>query len=115
MSAILLAVVVCFVAGTAEADPTGSDIRCSADTTLSFTTGLKTNGPRFVDLAGDGSAAIKFIWFKDDNTARNAGAISRSLLVYLRDYAGPRGFFFASGPDSADVDLSSASEVIVTK
>lgn len=115
MRTILVALALLAVASPALADLTGSDIRCVADTTLSFTTGLKQAGPRFVDFAADGNAAVRLVWFKRPGTGRDAGDIARSAIIYLRDYSGPRGFYFAAGPDSADVDIVTATEMVVTR
>lgn len=117
MKLILVLLAICLLVPTVAAawEPIVGDIKCTADTTLSFTTGLNANGPKVIDFALDGKAAIKFVWFKDNNTARNAGAISRTLTLLLRDYTPPRGMGFASGPDSAVVDLVTATEVIVTR
>ena len=103
------------LAAPAVADVTGDDIKCVADTTLSFTTGLKQAGPHFVDFAQDGNAAVKLVWFKKPGTGREAGDIARSLLIFVRDYSGARGFFFPTGPDSGDVDLVTATELVVSR
>lgn len=116
MRTILVALALLAVASPALADLTGSDIRCVADTTLSFTTGLKQAGPRFVDFALDGNAAVRLVWFKKpgDGT-RDAGNIARSVLVFLRDYTPPTSLYWATGPDSAKVDLSTATEVLIRR
>lgn len=116
MKRFALVLVLLAVASPALADLTGSDIKCVADTTLSFTTGLKQAGPRFVDLALDGNAAVRFVWFKKpgDGT-RTSGNIARSVLVFLRDYTPPTSLYWATGPDSAKVDLSTATEVLIRR
>jgi len=113
---LILIVALLLAAGAVGAEPGGSDIKCTADTTLSFTTGIGDPvGPSFVDIALDGKAAVKFIWFKDGATTRVSGSIARTLTMYLRDYVPPRSIYFAGGPDSAVVDLVTATEVIVTR
>lgn len=112
---VILAVALLVPSLASAWEPMIGDVKCTADTTLSFTTGLNANGPKVFDFALDGKAYVKFIWFKDNNTARNAGAVSRTLTLFMRDYTPPRGLGFASGPDSAVVDLVTATEVIVTR
>lgn len=113
---LILILVVLALASPALADLTGSDIKCVADTTLSFTTGLKQQGPKFVDFALDGNAAVRLVWFaKPGDGTRDAGNIARSLLVFLRDYTPPTSLFFPTGPDSAKVDLSTATEVLIRR
>jgi len=111
-----LVLVLLALASPALADVTGSDIRCVADTTLSFTTGLKQAGPHFTDFALDGNAAVRLVWFKKpgDGT-RTSGNIARSVLVFLRDYTPPTSLYWATGPDSAKVDLSTATEVLIRR
>ena len=115
MKRFALVLLLLAVAAPAAADVTGSDIKCVADTTLSFTTGLKQSGPKFVDFALDGNAAVKLIWFKRPGTGRDAGDIARSVLIFLRDYTPPTSLYFPSGPDSARVDLSTATEVLIRR
>jgi hypothetical protein len=103
------------LAAPAVADVTGNDIKCVADTTLSFTTGLKQAGPHFVDFAQDGNAAVQLVWFKKPGTGRGSGDIVRSLLVFLRDYTPPTSLYFPTGPDSGDVDLVTASEMLIRR
>lgn len=115
--AVLLVALMCvLVAGAAHAEMTGSMIKCTADTTLSFTTGVGNPiGPNFFDIPVDGKAAIKFIWFKDDCMARVSGQIARTVTCYLRDYTPPFSQYFTSGPDSGVVDLVTATEVLIAK
>lgn len=103
------------LAAPAVADVTGNDIKCVADTTLSFTTGLKQAGPHFVDFALDGNAAVRLVWFKKPGTGRETGDIARSLLILLRDYTPPTSLYFPTGPDSGEVDLSTATEVLIRR
>jgi len=115
MRKFLLVLILLTLAAPAVADVTGDDIKCVADTTLSFTTGLKQAGPHFVDFALDGNAAVKLVWFKKPGTGREAGDIARSLLIFLRDYTPPRSPYFPTGPDSADVDIVTAAELIISR
>jgi hypothetical protein len=110
-----LVLVLLAVASPALADLTGSDIKCVADTTLSFTTGLKQSGPKFMDFALDGNAAVRLVWFKRPGTGRDSGDVARSVLIFLRDYTPPTSLYFPSGPDSAKVDLSTATEVLIRR
>ena len=113
---ILLVVVVALMAMPVMAEPTGDDIKCVADTTLSLTTGLGDPiGPSFMEFAQDGNAVVKLVWFMGGATARSAPNVARTLLLVLRDYGGPRSFYFPSGPDSADIDMVTAAEMVVTK
>ncbi len=116
-SLCVVAMLVVALVSPATADPGGSDIVATAATGVSFTTGLGTQvGPSFVDLATDGSAWVKFIWFKDALTDRaDSTQIARKLVIQLRDYTPPRSIYFPSGPDSARVVPVTATEVVITR
>ena len=72
-------------------------------------------------VATNGDATIKFMWLKKDGTA-NAGDVIRTdpdgdignAYYLLRDIYPPRSFPFNSAPDSVYVDVSTATEVILT-
>jgi hypothetical protein len=97
----------------------GEEATVTADGGLSFTAGLYGSGPRVIDVATDGNASIKFLWFHPtsrDSIVRvdPAGTFGNSSYA-LRTAYPPRYFQFSGdGPDSAYVDLDGASEVIVT-
>lgn len=116
MKRLFLILLLALMAPAAWADLTGNDIKCVADTTLSFTSGMKSSGPRFMDFALDGNAAVKVIWFKKpgDGT-RDEANIARSVLIFLRDYTPPTSLYWATGPDSAVVDVSTATEVLIRR
>lgn len=107
-------------APVAMADLTGNDIVRTTAGGNALTTGLGSPiGPSFIDLATDGSAWVRFIWFKDGCTSRaaadSATQWSRKLVVQLRDYTPPRSMYFPSGPDSVAVGLGTATEVIISR
>jgi hypothetical protein len=92
------------------------DIKCTADTTLSLTTGLGNPvGPTALTLVSDGKACIKFLWFRDNLTARGGAQVVDSTYVFLRDYTPPRYFPMPSGADSAVVDIVTATELVIVK
>jgi hypothetical protein len=89
----------------------------TADGGGSLTKGLNFwSGPQFVDVASNGTATIKFLWFNNAATDRadsNLAEIGPNWV--LRDWTGPRSFGpFAGAPDSFFVDLGTATEVIVS-
>lgn len=89
----------------------------TADGGGSLTTGLGFwNGPQYVDTASNGTATIKFLWFKDTATDRADSNLAETGPVWvLRDWTGPRAFGpFGGAPDSFYVDLGTATEVIVS-
>lgn len=121
MRKVLTIVAVLLVAGLAlAANPREKVV--TADGGGSITTGLYFYaGTNRVDVASNGSATIKFLWFAKDATERAdstlAGAEkSESGVVWaLRDWTGPRSFHFPTGaPDSFYVDVTTATEVIVS-
>jgi len=99
------------------AGPTRSDVVLSADGGVRLTTALRgQSGPSFIDIATDGSAWIKFLWFSDDCTDRaDSTQITLKVVVQLRDYTPPRSMYFPSAPDSAYGDLVGATEVIISR
>jgi hypothetical protein len=122
MRKILVVLLVVLVAVPALAGPTRSDVAITATGGVSLTTGIGSPvGPMLFDMATDGSAWAKFIWFKDGLTSAGATArtdstmIAMKIVVQLRDYTPPRSLYFPSGPDSVHVGLSSATEVILSR
>lgn len=112
----ILILVFALVAVTAFA---GEEALVTADGGVSFTTGHYTTGPNTFDVATDGSASIKFMWFADaDRTSivRTDPVATYGEATYaLRSALPPRSFVFAGdGPDSCYVDVTTASEVIIT-
>lgn len=87
-----------------------SESLVTSDSGLSLTDVYNQTGPSAVDIATNGSATIKFIWFGADSRTTQA----KSITHYLRSDFPPRHFSFAGGPDSAYVDVDTATEVIVS-
>ena len=119
MRMILFVLVLALVALPAVAGPTRSDVAVAADGGVAITTGLGSPvGPSMFDLATDGTAWAKFMWFKEGTTGRaaadSANIVAR-VMVQLRSYTPPRSLYFPSGPDSVYIDLITATEVIVTR
>ena len=113
---LLTLFLVALAATPAAAEMTGSMIKCTADTTLSFTAGIGNPiGPNFMDFPCDGKACVKLIWFKEDCTARASNQIARTVILYLRDYTPPFTQYFPSGPDSGVIDLVTATELLVVR
>jgi hypothetical protein len=107
------------MAAPVAAGPTRSDVAITADGGVALTTGLGNPvGPMLFDMATDGVAFAKFMWFKDGITGRapadSANVVAR-VVVQLRDYTPPRTLYFPSGPDSVYVDLITATEVILSR
>jgi tetrahydromethanopterin S-methyltransferase subunit H len=107
------------VAAQALAGPTQSDVAVTADGGIAITTKLGSPvGPSLFDMATNGTAWAKFMWFKEETTGRaaadSANIVAR-VMVQLRDYTPPRSLYFPSGPDSVYIDLITATEVIVTR
>jgi len=115
LTLILLALIVALPTVAAAWEPKLPDVKCTADTTISLTTGLNAVGAKDYDFALDGNAYVKFVWFKRNNATREAATISRTLTLFLRDYTPPRGLGFASSPDSLVVDLVTATEVLISR
>lgn len=117
---LTLTLMVTMVAVAAMAGPTVKDAVLTADGSVQFTTKLDDpSGPTMFDIAGNGPAWIKFIWFKSGTTSRaaadSATTIALSMVFQIRSYTPPRSFYFPSGPDSAYVDLVGATEVIISR
>lgn len=107
----LALVIVLLVAAAAYA---GGDIKCTADTTLSLTTGLNDPaGPTLFDLPANGTAYLKFVWFKSNATARDGSNVADTYTVFVRDWTPPRSLYFPSSPDSVKIDLGTATELFV--
>lgn len=120
MRTLFIVLVALLVAVPALADSTGNDIVKTSSGGTALTTALGNPvGPSFVEFATDGSAYVKFIWFKDGCTSRAAAdttaQVVRKLVLQLRDYTPPRSMYFPSGPDSIYVGLGTATEVIITR
>ena len=120
MRILLLVLVALLVAGSAMADASGSDIVKTSSGGSALTTTLGNPvGPSFVEFATNGTAYVKFIWFKDGCTSRAAAdttaQVVRRLVMQLRDYTPPRSMYFPSGPDSIYVGFGTATEVIITR
>jgi hypothetical protein len=118
----ILVVLLMVLALPVAAGPSVSDVPITATGGVSLTTGIGSPvGPMLFDLATDGSAWAKFIWFKDGLTSAGATArtdstmIALKIVVQLRDYTPPRSLYFPSGPDSVHVGSSSATEVILSR
>lgn len=105
------------VAAQALAGPTQSDVAVTADGGVRITTKLGSPvGPSLFDMACDGSAWAKFIWFSDACTDRaDSTQTIAEVMVQLRDYTPPRTLYFPSGPDSVYIDLITATEVILSR
>jgi len=117
---VLFVAALLLLAVPAAADLTGSDIVLAASGGRALTTGLGSPvGPMFIDLATDGSAWVRFFWFKDNCTSRaaadSATQWARTLVIQVRDYTPPRPMYFPSGPDSVYVGFGTASEVIISR
>ena len=90
-----------------------TDIIASQDTTIAFTASVNELGPRTFDLATDGTAAITFHWLGNKTALRDT--IAKSATYYLRPDYPPRHLMFSSsGPDSLSLDVTTATEVIIT-
>ena len=114
MRFLVLITILVLAAGAAFAG--SPDIKCTADTTYSLTTGLGNPvGPSALTLVTDGNAVIKFLWFKDNLTKRGGSVVSDSTYVYLRSYTPPRYFPMPSGADSMVVDMVTATELLIIR
>lgn len=84
---------------------------------VSLTSNKYSAPPTGVDVATDGDGTIVFYWFDDDAYpySRSAPAVTSSTFNLRAAYP-PRHFEWAvnAGPDSAQVTLVTAAEVIVT-
>lgn len=120
MRLLLILVLVIALAVPAAAGPTRSDVVRTSSGGVAITTGLGSPvGPSLFDVATDGTAALKFVWFKDPCTSRAAADSTAQqaaiVWVQLRDYTPPRSLFFPSGPDSVYVLFGTATEVILSR
>lgn len=114
MRFLVLVLILVTAASTALAGT--PDIKCTADTTLSLTTGIGNPvGPSALTIVSNGKACIKLLWFKDNTTKRGGAQVVDSTYVYLRDYTPPRYVPMPSGADSAVVDIVTATELLVIK
>jgi len=107
---VFLIIAVALVAAVALAELNGEQL-VTADGGLSLTTGFYGVGPNGVDVATDGDATIVFYWFAD---ASRSTVVKTSPTFNLRSAYPPRHFTFSGGPDSAYVDVDTATEVIVS-
>ena len=97
----------------------GEETVVTADGGVSFTSGQYGFGPNTVDVATDGNAMIRFMWLlpadRDSIIQSDPAATYGDTAYSLRSTLPPRSFrFFGDGPDSAFVNLDTATEVIIT-
>ena len=118
---LILLVIVAMIAvvGVTQAD---EEATFAADGGLRVYDHTDGTGASMFDVATDGTATIKFMWLKNDGTA-NAGdvlsaepvGIFGNAVFTLRSTLPPRHFDFqGSTPDSVYVDVTTATEVILT-
>lgn len=117
MRKFLVVLAVLLLAVPAMAEFWASDAVLTAAGSVRLTTKLGSPvGPSLIDIATDGSAWVKFIWFSDACTDRaDSTQIIRKLVLQVRDYTPPRSLYFPSGPDSIRVGLGTATEVIISR
>ena len=118
----ILVVLLMVLALPAVAGPSVSDVVKTSSGGVSITNDIGSPvGPMLFDFAVDGTAYVKFIWFKDGLTHAGATArtdstmIAAKIVLQLRDYTPPRSFYFPSGPDSCYIGLGTATEVILSR
>jgi len=98
----------------------GEEALVTADGGVSFSTGHYLGGPLSLDVATNGNATIKFMWFAPAD--RDSVLKTEPIGTYgeatfaLRSSLPPRSFSFDgyAGPDSAYIDVDTATEVIIT-
>ena len=100
----------------------GEEAIITADGGISFNTGnypVRAEGPRMIDIATNGDAAITFIWLlpadRDSVVKVDPAGLYGESSFALRSALPPRAFeFYGTAPDSAYVNVDTADEVIVT-
>lgn len=105
ITGIFLVIVAAIIAHVAFG---AGEVVATADAGQNLTGGGR--GPARVDAWANGTANIQFFWLND------SGAVVRSSPNYALRNDRPRGFPFnaTTGPDSCYIDLTAATEVIVT-
>jgi len=121
MRFVIIAILVLVLAAPAVA---GEERVVSADGGWRLTYG--SAGPESVDVAVNGDATIKFIWLVGGLTTAAGDSLKASPIASsgnsgswaLRSTLPPRNFgsgrWGSDGPDSCDVDVDTATEVIVS-